>query len=92
MAKLIGLFLRETPARLADIRTALESGDAPALERAAHALKGSAGTLGAYALSELCAQLEELADSGTVTGAAEVVDAVAAAFERVQPVLEELRA
>jgi two-component system, sensor histidine kinase and response regulator len=92
VAKLIGLFLRETPARLADIRTALESGDAPALERAAHALKSSAGTLGAYALSDPCAQLEELADSGTVAGAAEVVDAVAAAFERVQPVLEEFRA
>jgi PAS domain S-box-containing protein len=92
VAHLITLFMRETPRRLADIRTALESGDAPALERAAHALKGSAGTLGAYALRELCAQLEELAESGTVAGAAQVVDAVAASLERARPVLEELRA
>jgi two-component system, sensor histidine kinase and response regulator len=92
VVKLITLFLRETPTRLADIRRALESGDAPALERAAHALKGSAGTLGAFALRELCAQLEELAESGTVAGAAEVVDALAPAFERARPVLEELRA
>jgi HPt (histidine-containing phosphotransfer) domain-containing protein len=92
VARLIALFLRETPARVADSRAALESGDAPSLERAAHALKGSAGTLGAYALRDLCAQLEDLADSGTVEGAAEVVDALAAAFERARLVLEELRA
>jgi HPt (histidine-containing phosphotransfer) domain-containing protein len=92
VAQLVALFLRETPAQLADIRAALESGGAPALERAAHALKGSAGTLGAYALRDLCAQLEDLADSGTLAGAAEVVDALAAAFERARPVLEELRA
>jgi HPt (histidine-containing phosphotransfer) domain-containing protein len=92
VARLIALFLRETPARLADIRAALESGDPPALERAAHALKGSAGTLGAYALRDLCAQLEDLADSGTVEGAAGVADALAAAFERARPVLEEIRA
>jgi HPt (histidine-containing phosphotransfer) domain-containing protein len=91
VARLIELFLRETPARLADIRAALESGDAPSLERAAHALKSSAGTLGAYVLRDLCAQLEDLADSATVEGAAEVVDALAAAFERARPALEELR-
>jgi len=84
--------LRETPAWLADIRTALEQADAPALERAAHALEGSAGTLGAYAVGDLCAQLEDLADTGILAGAAELVDAVVAAFERARPVLEELRA
>jgi len=92
VAQLIALFLRETPPRLADIRTALESGDAPALERAAHALKSSAGTLGVNAVRDLCAQLEDLADSGTVAGAEEAVDALAAASERARPVLEELRA
>jgi CheY-like chemotaxis protein len=92
VAELIGLFLRDAPARVAGIRAALEAGDAQAVERVAHALKGSAATLGAYALGDLCAQLEDLADTGTLAGAAEVVEAVAAAFERARPVLEELRA
>jgi CheY-like chemotaxis protein len=88
---LVELFLREAPARLARIRAALEQADAQALRAAAHALKGSAGTLGACGVQDLCGELEELAESGRLDGAAELVQALEAAVERTGPALQELR-
>jgi CheY-like chemotaxis protein/HPt (histidine-containing phosphotransfer) domain-containing protein len=51
-------FLRETPARLDRLRAALAAGDAQEVERAAHSLKGSAGSIGARRLGELAADIE----------------------------------
>jgi HPt (histidine-containing phosphotransfer) domain-containing protein len=91
VARLIELFLRDAPGRLARIRAALQQNDAQALQDAAHALNGSASTLGVFRMQELCAELEDLAQSGSADGAAEVVQALEAAFERARPELEQLR-
>jgi CheY-like chemotaxis protein len=88
---LVELFLGEAPARLSRMHLALEEADAKALQRAAHALKGSAGTLGAYGVQELCAELEGLAESGRLAGAAQLLQAVQAAVDRAGPALEALR-
>jgi CheY-like chemotaxis protein len=89
--RLVDLFLRDTPVRLADIRARVEQDDASALAGAAHALRGSAATVGAYVVRDLSGDLEELATSGSLEGAAEVVDALEAAFNRARPALDELR-
>ena len=91
VVRLIDLFLRHAPARLAGMRAALQEADARALQEAAHALGGSASTLGALRMRELCAELEDLSVSGTISGAAEVVQALESAFERARPELEALR-
>jgi signal transduction histidine kinase/CheY-like chemotaxis protein len=57
-ARVIGLFLVETPARLDVIAAGLAGGDLRDAERAAHTLKSSAATLGAVALAECAAALE----------------------------------
>jgi HPt (histidine-containing phosphotransfer) domain-containing protein len=51
------------------MRKAIAAGDADALRKAAHALKGSSANLGAQQVSAVSAELEKLGRSGTVQGA-----------------------
>ena len=44
VAELTGMFLKDARSRLEAVEEALQKGDAPALERAAHELKGGSGT------------------------------------------------
>jgi len=57
----LGLFLADAAGRLEAIVAAVSVGDAPALQRSAHTLKGAAGAIGASALQAACRELEELA-------------------------------
>jgi len=58
---LIALFFTEGQERIDRILAAARAGDAATIERAAHSLKGSAGTIGARRLSAACAALEAAA-------------------------------
>ena len=58
------LFVGEAPQRSDDICGALARCDSAALSRAAHALKGAASNVGAQALSEACAGLEQSCQQG----------------------------
>ena len=73
--KIIGLFLHHAPLRLTTARDAAASGDADALEQATHALKSSAGQVGAERLADICRQLEERARMKEVAGASALVEA-----------------
>ncbi|HSV78872.1 MAG TPA: response regulator, partial [Ramlibacter sp.] len=63
----LATMMEEAPARLEGIAAACERGDAAALTKEAHTLRGSAGNVGAPVLSALCAAIEKAAASGTVT-------------------------
>ncbi|MEY2408311.1 MAG: hypothetical protein QOF48_981, partial [Verrucomicrobiota bacterium] len=52
------LFIEDTPRQVADLRATIERRDGPALERAAHALKGAVGNFGARAAYEAALDLE----------------------------------
>lgn len=65
---MIELFLRNAPSRAADAREALDCGDAAALRASLHALKSSAGQLGATSVHEACVAGEELASRGELSG------------------------
>jgi HPt (histidine-containing phosphotransfer) domain-containing protein len=65
--EVIALFAGDAPQRCAEIRGAIECGDAHAACAAAHALKSSAGTLGANRMARLCAQIEDAAATGNVS-------------------------
>ena len=67
VAELTGMFLKDARSRLEAVEEALQKGDAPAVERAAHALKGGSGSMGARGMSGLCAQLEDLGASGDLS-------------------------
>jgi HPt (histidine-containing phosphotransfer) domain-containing protein len=61
VVELIDLYLTDSSRRLADMRQGLATSDESLLARAAHALRGSSGTLGAWQLAESCEELERLA-------------------------------
>jgi PAS domain S-box-containing protein len=69
---LVRLFLADYPVRLAEIQDAIRRGDASALVRAAHALKGSAGNFAARKTFAAAQQLETAGKSGDLYAAGEM--------------------
>jgi two-component system sensor histidine kinase/response regulator len=61
---LLRRFAHQQAATVEDIRKALSMGDAATAERAAHSLKGAAGTLGVNTLSEAAAKAETAIKTG----------------------------
>ena len=58
MTEIVGLFVRELPARIEALRAAWSSGEAPALARLAHQLKGAAPGYGFAPIGEAAEALE----------------------------------
>jgi two-component system, sensor histidine kinase and response regulator len=69
LEELVAVFMDESPRLLAAARAALEQRDAPALERAAHSLKGSVGNFCAPSAAEAARRLESLSREGDLDGA-----------------------
>jgi len=89
--ELIDIFLADTPRRLAEIESALASGNAADLTRAAHTIKGSASNFGATRLSALAKEIEQQGKGSALAAARTALPALRAEFARVQPALEELK-
>jgi len=90
VAELVGTFLVEAPAMLADLRSSLAAGNADAFRRAAHSLKSNSNTFGALALGALAKNLEltGLAPAAAAGGA--TLDALDAEYARAASALTEL--
>ena len=70
-AEVVGMFLEECPKLMKGIRQAFAQQDASALERAAHALKGSLGDMVAFQAFDAARNFEQMAREGNLgnTGA-----------------------
>ena len=66
---ILDTFVQSAGERIAALTTALASGEAQAIKRAAHAFKSSAGTIGAKTLATLLQELESAAEKGDVARA-----------------------
>jgi HPt (histidine-containing phosphotransfer) domain-containing protein len=90
VSELVGTFLAEAPAMLADLRSSLAAGNADAFRRAAHSLKSNSNTFGALQLGALSKNLEltGLAPAAEAKGA--TLDALDAEYARVAAALKEL--
>jgi len=73
---ILDTFERQAPDRVAALVTAIESRDADPIARAAHALRGAAGTIGAHALAGLLERIEAAARSGDVAQASDHLESV----------------
>jgi signal transduction histidine kinase/DNA-binding response OmpR family regulator len=71
--EVIALFTADTPPRLEALAAAVAAGDADALARAAHALKGGAGNVGAKAIQQHADALEAAAKEGMPADASQRV-------------------
>jgi len=80
-SKLIWMFIDQTTERLPLLADAIAAADPEAMHQIAHVLKGSAATVGAPRITEICSAICAIAKNGSTDGAAELdsdlVDAVA---------------
>ncbi|HET7784924.1 MAG TPA: response regulator [Myxococcales bacterium] len=92
LAELVGLFLEDGPRRLLEIRGALDGGNADALLRAAHQLKGSAGSVCGRRTAAVALRLEEIAENGDLGEARRIYPTLERELGRLQEALARLAA
>ena len=88
LAELVRTFRSEAQSLVAAIRSAHERGNAPEIARAAHRLKGSAGTLAAHEIATSAARLETIANNGGLGEAAAIVATLPAQLARLLQALD----
>jgi CheY-like chemotaxis protein/HPt (histidine-containing phosphotransfer) domain-containing protein len=89
---LIAEYLVEAAARIAALMAASSSGDALALGRTAHSLKGSSSAVGARKLAALCDECETLVRDAALAGTPDLVIAIDHEFARVTDALRIISA
>ena len=82
--QLVTLFRDQVRVRHAAMVAAVQARDTVAARQAAHALKSSAGQVGATGMSELCARIERAALESEMT----TITALVAEFDTVIPAVE----
>ncbi len=91
VTEFIDVFLEDLPSRLANIRKAVMGGTPQAIRSAAHALKGSGGSIGAIRLASLCGELETLGRSGQADGTSELLTAIEQEAAQAREALSRFR-
>ena len=90
LAEVAGLFLENSPRLMVKIKEAVETGNPYELERAAHALKGSASNFAAESTVEAALRLETMGRSMELAGVQEAYRALESEMGRLCPVLAEI--
>ena len=85
----VDIFLRSLDIRINDLHRALERGDAEAVARVAHTMKGSSSQFGAEEFSRLCLQAENMGKTGTIRQPDRLFAAMVAAAGKVRRFLSE---
>ena len=86
--EVIRSFLDETPSVLSALRDAAARADVPSIRRAAHMIKGTSSILGARELSEQCAEIERVGQTGCIADAGSRVIAVEASYRTIEAALK----
>jgi PAS domain S-box-containing protein len=90
LREVAGLFFEDTPRLLTEVRNAVQRGDANALARSAHTLKGSVSNFGARTASEAAASLEQMGRNGDFATASDVFARLEQQIQLLMPALENL--
>ncbi|MGH9750682.1 MAG: response regulator [Candidatus Polarisedimenticolia bacterium] len=88
LTELVETFRTVSRRTLQNARQAVARGDAAGLERAAHSLRGSSGSIGARALADLCGTIEEEARRGAVARAGSLLEELEAGIRQVRDALQ----
>lgn len=86
---ILGLFFQRVPTILAELDVAIQSSNSKQLERAAHAIKGSSGNLGASLMMNIAEELELMGREGRFENAASVLLDLQDTFVRTKLELEK---
>jgi HPt (histidine-containing phosphotransfer) domain-containing protein len=90
LCELVGIFLDDCPRLMAQIESAVTQGDGDALERSAHALKGSVSNFTTKSPYEAAFRLETMGRARDLGQANEVLVHLKHEMERLKPVLSSL--
>ena len=90
LREITGIFLQDTPLRIAELDQSLAAGDAAKFTRAAHSIKGSSANLGALALRAVAEKLEHESRTKGLAAANSMLDQLKAEFARAQDELNSL--
>jgi HPt (histidine-containing phosphotransfer) domain-containing protein len=89
--EVIAVFQRDTDIRIQKIRAAIAAGDAPNVRAESHAVKGSAGQVGAMDVSSLCRQIEAAALKQDLAAARSLLPELETAFKAVRAAMSRTK-
>ena len=89
VAQLARTFVDDTERIMADLRADIASGRPAEARRLAHSLKSTAATFGASDLSNLCRELETVAEGDSLEGAKDILARIQDEFARVRAAIAE---
>ncbi len=87
LARIIDLYLDDTPGLLNALRDSITGGDAANVRMVAHRLKSGSANLGAMELADLCRQLEEQGHTGQLENSLTLLNRIETEFKRVSTAL-----
>lgn len=87
LKEVIEIFLEDTPALLANLYAGIRSGDAEAVERAAHTLKGSAANISAKRLQQLSHHVQQALKKNDVAYLELFIEDLEENYEKLDQVL-----
>lgn len=74
--ELLKVFIKTTKTDLAEIKSAIETGDLKKGAHAAHSIKGASGGLGLIKLSQIAEEIEGIVRNNEIEGIAEKLDLI----------------
>ncbi|MEO5340480.1 MAG: response regulator [Magnetococcus sp. MYC-9] len=86
---LLHTFLRDLTTNMAMLHGAVQAGDAAALMKTAHALKGCCGVVHAVGMSQLCQELEGMGETGAIQEAGALLARLEQESNRVRSLLAD---
>jgi PAS domain S-box-containing protein len=89
--KIVGMFLPDAEARIAQIDRAIKQEDFRALEESAHSLKGAAANIGAKEMAQLCDRLETQGELGLIGDAPEIMKMLVTSWTAVKTLITQYR-
>jgi HPt (histidine-containing phosphotransfer) domain-containing protein len=90
LREITGIFLEDTPLRIAELDESFEAGDVAKFARAAHSIKGSSANLGAVALRTVAEKLENEARTTGIRDLGGLVEQLRTEFTRAESALGAL--
>ena len=90
LREITGIFMEDTPRRLAELDRSLEQGDAQTFTRAAHSIKGSSANVGASSVRAVAEKLEHHARTQGLAGAGPLLSELKNEYARAETELGKL--
>lgn len=90
LKEILGIFIEDTPGRIAELHSSRAAGNLPSFTRAAHSIKGSSSNVGATELKAIAEKLELQSKQQGFDNTESLVAELESAFDRARAELQKL--